>query len=207
MEKLLPFNGVDWLLVSSPSSAEILLSFLLKSSFDLRKLPKIISCGPGSSEPFKRYGVIPDAEAEAPYGAEALLALCEKLLKRGERVLRLRSDAAGESLAAGLRKLGAEVEDAIIYRNIAIKRESLPDFDCAFFSSSSEVRAFVESFGPSPLKGKLCAAIGNPTLEALKSLAPGSEAFAPEASTAAKALEALAWRNIADILRGLPPPH
>ena len=205
--KLAPFKGIDWLVVSSPSSAKILLDALMEISFDLRKLPKIISCGPGTSEELKKFGIIADAEAEAPYGADAIIRLASKIVKKGEKVLRLRSDAAGESLAEGFEKLGAKVEDAVIYENIPVRRESLPPFDFAFFSSASGARAFTDSFGKDSLKGRKCVAIGAPTLNELKRLQPGCDAFMPEKSTAEAAIEALAWRNLADILHDLSQQH
>jgi uroporphyrinogen III methyltransferase/synthase len=203
--KLASFEKIDWLLCSSPSSARILIEGLLKLGCDLRRLPKLLSCGPGTSEEFKKYGLLPDAQAEAPFGGEAILRCAAKHLEKGSRVLRVRSDAAGTSLGDGLQELGMELVDAPIYRSVPVKRERLPDFAFAFFSSSSEVESFAASFGGGPLAGKKAVAIGKPTQMALRALCPGAEVLAPEESTAEAAIAALAWSQVADMVCGFIP--
>jgi len=196
IDALPPFKGLDWLLASSPSSAKFLLDRLVESGSDLRKLPRVMSCGAETSAEFRRRGIVPDAEPRAKFGADSLLECAKLSLEPGERVLRLRSDIAGESLAEGLRKLGAQVEDAVIYKNETVSRGFLPDYDLAFFSSPSNAESFAKSFGPEALARKPCVAIGRPTFDALKKLNPSCDISLPQESTAQDAIRSLAWSQL-----------
>ncbi len=204
IDALPPFEGVDWLLASSPSSAKFLLERLVETGSCLRKLPKIMTCGAETSREFRRFGIVPDAEPKENFSAEAIVECAKLRIEPGERVLRLRSDIAGNALAKSLRKLGISVSEAVIYRNERIARKELPAFDMAFFSSPSNVVSFVESFGADALSGVPCMAIGEPTLEALKRLCPEGRASIPSESTAQDAIRELAWGQLSATLAGTP---
>jgi uroporphyrinogen-III synthase len=162
------------------------------AAFDIRRLPKIMVCGPGTSDEFRKYGIIPELEASTDYGAAGMLKTINGIIRNGDKVLRLRSDKANENLACELRKLGAVVTDEIIYRNVPVKYEKLPEFDAVVFASSSAVESFRDNFGLEKLKGKDTVAIGKPTLETLKKFKCKSNLILAKEATVNGCIEALA---------------
>ena len=119
----------------------------------------------------------------------------------GKRVLRLRSDRASLRVTLALRAAGAEVEDRVLYRNVALRPEKLPDFDAAFFASASAVQAFASVWGISALAGREILAIGKPTEAALLALGAPGVLVSPEAA-ARGAVAFLAARELGRRLGG-----
>jgi uroporphyrinogen-III synthase len=175
---------------------KIFMGLLVKECFDFRKIPKIMVCGPGTAEEFVKHGIKPDLVAEEHFGVEGLLEIARLKLKEGDRILRFRSDKTDESLACELRKTGASVSDVILYRNIPVKYERLPDFDSVVFASSSAAESFVKNWGLEILKGKDVVAIGKPTLETLRELKCKSNIILAKAATMNACIETLAERFI-----------
>jgi uroporphyrinogen-III synthase len=155
----------DWLVLTSPSAVQLFMEQAKKG--DLRKLPKIMTCGPGSASALKAFGMAPDLMPPMDYSAEGLAALLRAHDFKGQRVLRLRSEKAGTLLADVLREKGATVEEAVLYTNEWIRYEKLPVFDAVFFASASAVESFCGQFGADALKDKVIVAIGKPTEAAL----------------------------------------
>jgi uroporphyrinogen-III synthase len=151
-----------------------------------------------SVEPFQLHS---DAQPEAEFSAESLLELAGRLVKPGDKILRLRSDKAGPQLAESLRNTGAQVEDTIIYDNERINYNELPGFDAVFFASASGVESFLDQWGPDALKGKTVCVIGKPTAEALKMQGLEPDIIAREA-TVPEAINALAEFFVSCILTG-----
>lgn len=154
----------DYLLLTSPGAVRI---FLEVTDIDLRKLPKIMTCGPGTADEFRQVGIIPDIIAEKDFGAAGLLETAAKELSAGNKILRLCSDKADEKLSCEIRKLGCEVEDQVLYSNIPQSYSNLPEFDAVIFSSGSAVKAFTDNFDNKKLVEKPVAVIGEPTLEVI----------------------------------------
>jgi uroporphyrinogen-III synthase len=163
-------TSFDWIIITSPAAVKIFIEVLKNRKYDFRQLPKIMVCGPGTSEEFQKHGINPDVEADDHFGAEGLLKTARLKVKKGDSVLRLRSDKADEALSCELRKLGAVVTDEILYRNVPVKYERIPDFDSIVFASSSAVESFKKNWGLEILKGKDTIVIGEPTLKTLKKL-------------------------------------
>ena len=159
------YKDFDYLLFTSPGAVKV---FLTHADIDLRQLPKIMVCGPGTAEEFRQVCIIPEIIAEKDFGASGLLEIAAAKLTSGSNILRLCSDKAGENLSFGLRKLGYEVVDRVLYNNIPQSYEGLPEFDGAIFASSSAVKAFADNFGKGRMAGKIIAVIGEPTLEAVR---------------------------------------
>ncbi len=160
----------DWLVVTSPAAVRCLLGVLREHDVDVRALPRILACGPGTLRELHAAGLIPAAVPEKEFGAEGLLAIARERIGAGQRVLRVRSDKAGPALAEALRTHGAAVEDVCLYRNVTLVRAEPPPFDCVFFASSSAVSAFLEAWGSGRLAGKTVLAIGKPTARALEAV-------------------------------------
>ena len=91
----------------------------------------------------------------AQYQAEGVLEVMKSAGVAGQRVLIARAAQAREILPEELRRLGAEVQVAPVYRTVvpqaeveAIKARFLTDgIDMVTFASSSTVRNFAELFG------------------------------------------------------------
>lgn len=178
MEKL---EQYDWLVLTSPSAVGCFFDLLARSGRH-RRLPRLLVCGPGTALELRKRYVVPEAEARMDFGAEGLRAVVKQAVRPGERVLRLRSDRAGTELGDSFRDAGARVDDAVLYRNTAIRRERLPPFDAAFFASTSAVDTFHDLFGIAALKDKIVLSIGRPTSEALKKTGVVPDVVAGEAT-------------------------
>ena len=179
------------MVLTSPSAADATVSLMKAAGMDLRMLPRIMACGSGTARALGNHGLNVEARPDAGFGAQALLALARECVRQGQRVLRLRSDAAGDSLTRDLQAIGAIVTDSVIVRNERIAHESIPPYDAVLFASRSAVLSILEGHEQQPFNCRLIAAIGRPTADELerRGIAPvitGREA------TVGAALEALA---------------
>lgn len=152
----------DWLIITSPAAAELLFSVAEANRFDLRRLPKLAVCGPGTAAPFIRRGIYPEVCPEHDFGAAGLTEELRKRLFSDESAIRPCSDLAAP--------LSASISDIVFYHNRTIHYDTVPEFDVILFTSSSSVRAFAENFTAEPLRDKVVAAIGKPTAAALDEL-------------------------------------
>lgn len=162
-EQLRNVAAYDWLVLTSPSAVRCLMAM----DGDVRKLPKIMTCGPGTRDELIKWHIQPELTPSMNYSAVGLAETLAGYDFTGKKILRLRSDKAGPLLADVLRGMGAEVEDVLLYRNEPVRYERLPEFDAVFFASASAVEVFVEQFGVWELSGKTVCVIGQPTAEAL----------------------------------------
>ena len=115
------------------------------------------------------------------FSANGLIAEIRKMDLRGKRVLRLRSAKAGPAVAQALRKVGAKVDDVVLYDNeFCSPADHLPPFDDVFFASASAVESFLSQYGAAKLRGKGILVMGQPTRAALpKALAAKARVFNP----------------------------
>ena len=168
IEPFLRGERFDWLVLTSPSAAMAMLYLLRENVFDLRRLPgKILTCGPGANRVLAEHGLQTDAAPTADFGTDGLLRTAREVLKPGDRVLRLRSDAAGGRVVEELEKLGASVTDVVVCRNEPEPVTALPPFDAVFFASTSAVNAYLQLAAPASLEGKTVVSMGKPTAAAL----------------------------------------
>ena len=157
----------DWLVITSPAAVNIFLDLVQENKIDMRTIPKILTCGPGTSAPFKARGIYPDAEAPNDFGVKGILETATGVLKPDDSVLRLGSNLSGPSLADSIRELCPDVVDTVLYNNIPCEYEECPDFTTVFFASSSAVKSFTNQFGEEALENKIVVAIGEPTAKSL----------------------------------------
>lgn len=181
----------DWCVLTSPSAVHLFMERVGAAGVDLRALPKLMACGPGSMAAFKSHGLVPELSPPMDYSAEGLAALLREHEFTGQRVLRLRSEKAGSLLADVLRQKGAEVEDVQLYINEPVTYPSLPPFDAVFFASASAVEAFMAQAPQGALDGKAVVTIGKPTSAALAAFGRAPDVVAAEA-TVDGAIESLA---------------
>jgi hydroxymethylbilane synthase len=199
-EALAKAAGADWLIVTSPSAAQILLDAARLVKFDLRQLPSLAVCGPGTAEKFISHGIYPEVCASENFGTQGLLDALQGKIRREHTVLRLRSGLAGEKLNEQLRAMAAAVTDFVLYANQPAHCDKLPPFDAALFTSVSSATAFFESFAPSTLENKIICAIGNPAASKLKELLPGAEIVQGSEATVESMIYALAVKQISSKL-------
>jgi uroporphyrinogen III methyltransferase/synthase len=193
-------GAFDWVVLTSPSAVRCFGELVRRAGLDWRGLPKLVSCGGGTSEALLALGLRADIEPAADFGADGLLAAVETRVTPGLRVLRLRSDKAGPGLAKDLRSRGAVVEDCVVYSNLPMTYDEKPRFDAVFFASASAVESFETLWGMKTLKGKTIVAIGKPTLAALKKRGATADIVGPEA-TVESSLAALAEHTVRAALR------
>ncbi len=182
---LLTAPPFDWLVLTSPSSVHAALAMIKEAGFDLRRMPTIMVCGKGTAQALCSYGLQPDAVPECDFGSGGLIETAASRIRPGERVLRLRSDAAGPGLAEALGKQGAIVTDRIILHNKPVVHSRLPPFDGILFASRSAVTAFLDRPDAPDLNGRLIAAIGKPTAAELTQRGISSFITGQEATIAA----------------------
>ena len=186
-------ESFDWVALTSPSGVDFFMDALELIGFDIRRLPKIMVCGPATAAKFAEHCVFPDAVAERDYGNAGMLELMKKQLKPNDKLLLLRSDLAKdpETLFADI-GFPVEIAPRTLYRNEPAKFADTPSFDSAIFASPSAVDAFVANFGVSALDGKAVAVIGSPTAEALRHSSADCRLTIAKSATIPATVEALA---------------
>ncbi len=183
-----------WLALTSPSAVHIFMGMVRQAGVDIRRLPRLMACGPGSAAAFNEHGLTPELTPPMDYSAQGLAEVLRARDFSGQRVLRLRSEKAGPLLADVMRQQGAEVDDLILYRNESVNYDSFPEYDAVFFASASAVEAFMSQCPADALDGKMAVAIGKPTAAALAACGrpPDTVSAATTVEDAIKALARLA---------------
>lgn len=180
MAALKDVASYDWVVLTSPSAVHFFMKEVYASGIDLRRVPKLMACGPGSVAAFKSHGLSPELSPPMDYSSEGLAALLQEQDFTGQRVLRLRSEKAGALLADVLRQKGAVVDDVQLYANEPVTYPALPEFDVVFFASASAVEAFMSQASKEALNGKTVLTIGKPTSAALASFGREPDVVASE---------------------------
>ena len=153
--------------LTSPGAVE---AFFGAWGGDVRTLPEIWTCGAGTDAALRRHGVASDILPARDFSAKGLVARLREEGDRlkGRRVLRIRSAQAGRTLATALRRMGASVEDVVLYDTVPVPHEGgLPATDAVFFASASAVGAFRAAYGADALSARAIYVIGEPTRCAL----------------------------------------
>lgn len=197
---LAAIHEFQWVAVSSPATAQMLLPALQTAGMDLRRLPQILAAGPGTAAVLQKYGIIPEAVPDADFGTAGMVAAARQAIPAGARILRLRSQLAGGELTRSLNNAGFQAQDCVLYTNTLLQPEIVPDFDAVFFASASAVAAWLAIRPAEALRGKIVMAIGQPTRAALAKHGIAAARQSPEATTHS-AIETLAgmlaWERLA----------
>jgi uroporphyrinogen III methyltransferase/synthase len=181
----------DWLVVTSPSAVHAMIEALNKLHIDIRKLPPIVVSGDGTAKALVQYNLYPSIVPTHNFGVRGILDATSGIFKPGQKVLRLRSDIAGDSLSQELSNTGAMITDKIICLNQPINNGPIPDFDIIFFASSSAVSSLFDREDPVDLHDRLVCAIGAPTRDTLFERGVSNVIMGREA-TASSAIEQIA---------------
>jgi uroporphyrinogen III methyltransferase/synthase len=173
----------NWIVFTSGNAVDAFMDRLLRSTRDLRALGgvKLCAIGPATADHLARHGLKVDF-IPPEYRAETLArAFSDSGKVAGMNIFLPHADIGREVLVEELRKLGADVTEAIAYRTVSTEgeREGEPDIyrmllerriDVVTFTSASAVRSFVKLLGAEPaadlLGQTVVASIGPVTAEA-----------------------------------------
>jgi uroporphyrinogen III methyltransferase/synthase len=192
-----------WIIFTSANAVKAVWEKFSEHGLDARHFGgvKIACIGPMTAEAVRGFGIQPELIPEGEQTSEGLLAEFppyDDLLDPVGRVLLPRADIATETLAAGLVKLGWEVDDVTAYRTVRASpppaeiRDAIKSggFDAVLFTSSSTVRNLVGIAGK-PHARTVVAAIGPKTAETAVEFGLRVD-VQPAQSTVADQVEALA---------------
>ena len=162
-------RAYDWLIFTSANGVRFFLDRLDRSPHDLRSLAgRIAAIGPATKAAIEELHLKVDRMGEE-FVAESLLSSLSDEDLHGRRILLPRAEVARDTLPAGLRARGAQVDVVAAYRtaapeNLAMRARDLlagphkPDW--ITFTSSSTVHNLVAAVGAGALEGIRAASIG-----------------------------------------------
>ncbi|WP_031467433.1 uroporphyrinogen-III synthase [Sciscionella sediminilitoris] len=167
----------QWVVFTSANAVRAVWEKFAEFGLDARAFSgvKIACIGESTAEKVRGFGIIPELIPSGDQSSEGLLQDFpphDDILDPVDRVLLPRADIATETLAAGLRDRGWEIDDVTAYRTVraapppAETREMIKTggFDAVCFTSSSTVRNLVGIAGK-PHARSLIACIGPKTAE------------------------------------------
>ncbi len=174
----------QWVVFTSVNGVKAFMQRLGFHRRDARALAGLRVCciGPRTVDEVSAFGISADLMA-ATYQAEGLVEVMQQAGVSGQRVLIARASEARELLPEELRRLGAYVRIAKVYKTVAPRtdrdrvRQMFCDhvIDVVTFASSSTVRNFVRLFdGTEDLKknlhGTIIASIGPVTSQTIRDM-------------------------------------
>ncbi len=166
----------EWVVFTSTNAVRAVREKFEEFGLDARAFAgvKIACVGEATAEAVRAFGIKPElVPAEDAASSEGLLAIFppfDDVLDPIDRVLLPRADIATETLAAGLRELGWEIDDVTAYRTVRAAppaagiRDAIKSggFQAVCFTSSSTVRNLVGIAGK-PHARTVVACIGPQT--------------------------------------------
>jgi uroporphyrinogen III methyltransferase/synthase len=195
----------DWLVFTSANGVDVFFGHLCQQGRDARALGRARVCaiGPGTAATLRWNGIVVDLLPER-FVAEGVVDALSKEAIMGKRVLWPRARGARRTLALGLRRLGAQVDELPLYAAAvpkeanaeALERLRAGEIDVVTFASSSAVRNLVRMLGGdvSVLERPLIACIGPVTARAARRLGLRVDVEAPE-HTVEELVQALRRRH------------
>ncbi|HEY1968719.1 MAG TPA: bifunctional uroporphyrinogen-III C-methyltransferase/uroporphyrinogen-III synthase [Pseudonocardia sp.] len=171
----------QWVVFTSTNAVRAVWEKFAEFGLDARAFSgvKIACVGTATAEKVRSFGInpelVPNADEATEMSSDGLLQIFpphDDILDPVDRVLLPRADIATETLAAGLRDRGWEIDDVTAYRTVraapppAPIREAIKTggFEAVCFTSSSTVRNLVGIAGK-PHARTLVACIGPKTAE------------------------------------------
>ncbi|MGE5398654.1 MAG: uroporphyrinogen-III C-methyltransferase [Chitinophagales bacterium] len=173
-DNLNQLSSYSWLIFTSVNGVNEFLRQVWEKGYDIRDLkgPRICAIGPATAAALAEKGIRVDV-VPPEYRAEAVVEALTGRLSSGDKVLIPRAKNAREVLPVRLEKLGARVDELIIYEatteNIIDDEDyqsvKTGEFDMITFTSSSTVKNFVRMLGQEvvdSLKGRIRTACIGP---------------------------------------------
>jgi uroporphyrinogen III methyltransferase/synthase len=209
----------QWVVFTSTNAVRAVWEKFHEFGLDARAFAgvKIACVGEATAERVRTMGIVPELLPSGEQSSDGLLAdfpPFDDILDPVDRVLLPRADIATETLAAGLRERGWEIDDVTAYRTVraapppAEIREMIKTggFDAVCFTSSSTVRNLVGIAGK-PHARTLVACIGPATAETAVEFGLRVD-VQPEVAQVGALVDALA-EHAADLRAqgALPPPR
>ncbi len=167
----------QWVVFTSTNAVRAVWEKFHEFGLDARAFAgvKIACVGEATAERVRSMGIVPELLPSGEQSSDGLLAdfpPFDDILDPVDRVLLPRADIATETLAAGLRERGWEIDDVTAYRTVraapppAETREMIKTggFDAVCFTSSSTVRNLVGIAGK-PHARTIVACIGPATAD------------------------------------------
>src|SRR3989440_153461 len=209
----------QWLVFTSTNAVRAVWEKFAEFGLDARAFSgvKIACVGESTAAKVRSFGIVPELVPSGEQSSEGLLEEFppyDDILDPVERVLLPRADIATETLAAGLRERGWEIDDVTAYRTVraapppAETREMIKSggFDAVCFTSSSTVRNLVGIAGK-PHARTLVACIGPQTAETAREFGLRVD-VQPEDANVPALVDALAQHAARLRAEGaLPPPR
>lgn len=160
-----------WLVITSPNGAEKFLGRLAANRVDVTTLNhlRVVAVGKATAKTLAAGGLRVDVIPHEARGA-ALPDAMGPMLVPGDRVLMARANLGDPAHAAGLRELGAEVEDLVAYRtlleggDVTALKEALRQGQIHYvtLTSSSTVNNLLERLGGKELLDGVRVAVMGP---------------------------------------------
>jgi uroporphyrinogen III methyltransferase/synthase len=154
-------NEYDWVAFTSFNGVEAFFRRLSELKMDSRALAglKIGAIGPMTARALQERGITADYIPEVHTGQGFIRGL-KKTTTRGKRFLLPRADIADDEITAGLKKLGARVDEIAVYRTTMPRRNLtklkdllLPgNLDVITFTSSSTVTNLLAGLGSAKIR-------------------------------------------------------
>jgi uroporphyrinogen III methyltransferase / synthase len=213
----------QWVVFTSTNAVRAVWEKFAEFGLDARAFSgvKIACVGQATAEKVREFGIVPELvpsmEEVVESSSEGLLSIFpphDDILDPVNRVLLPRADIATETLAAGLRDRGWEIDDVTAYRTVraapppAPIREAIKTggFDAVCFTSSSTVRNLVGIAGK-PHARTIVACIGPQTAETAREFGLRVD-VQPEQARVPALVDALAEHAARLRAEGaLPPPR
>ena len=164
-----------WIVFTSVNAVKAVREKFVELGLDARAFAgvKVACVGESTADAVRAFGIVPELVPTGQQSSEGLLAdfpEYDDVLDPIDRVLLPRADIATETLAAGLKERGWEIDDVTAYRTVraapppAPVREAIKGggFDAVCFTSSSTVRNLVGIAGK-PHAKTVVAVIGPQT--------------------------------------------
>ncbi len=192
-----------WIVFTSANAVRAVREKFTELGLDARAFAgvKVACVGEQTAEAVRAFGIVPELVPTGQQSSEGLLAdfpEYDDVLDPIDRVLLPRADIATETLTAGLKERGWEVDDVTAYRTVraappaAAVREAIKGggFDAVCFTSSSTVRNLVGIAGK-PHAKTVVAVIGPATAATAQEFGLRVD-VQPEAAAAVPLVDALA---------------
>src|ERR671932_511083 len=192
-----------WIVFTSVNAVRAVREKFTELGLDARAFAgvKVACVGEQTAQSVRDFGIVPELVPSGEQSSEGLLAdfpPYDDVFDPIDRVLLPRADIATETLAAGLKERGWEVEDVTAYRTVraapppAPVREAIKGggFDAVCFTSSSTVRNLVGIAGK-PHAKTVVAVIGPATAETAQEFGLRVD-VQPETAAVAPLVDALA---------------
>jgi uroporphyrinogen III methyltransferase / synthase len=193
----------EWIVFTSTNAVRAVREKFEEFGLDARAFAgvKIACVGEATGDAVRAFGIKPELLPSGEQSSEGLLAdfpPYDEVLDPIDRVLLPRADIATETLAAGLRELGWEIDDVTAYRTVraappaAEIRDAIKSggFQAVCFTSSSTVRNLVGIAGK-PHARTVVACIGPQTAATAREFGLRVD-VQPEHSTVPALIDALA---------------